>query len=214
MEHNEKIKCPSCDKEINILANLCIHCRVNLIQHRKDHPLVDDDENIDISTQIAPNLRNEDVIQTEKVFYDYGNVRVTNARFINGANHYKMSDITSIKLIHKNPEKIGFIFHILCVIFSFRGAFILFDGLIDGEFKNIIEGLFIMIFCGGCSFAVHMAEKLKKTIHIIMLSTSKGEIEGLRSEHIDYVSEVTKSLNDAFVFRDWIIENNEKMVHK
>ena len=63
MEHNEKIKCPSCDKEINKLANLCIHCRVNLIQHRKDHPLVDDDENIDISTQIAPNLRNEDVIQ-------------------------------------------------------------------------------------------------------------------------------------------------------
>jgi predicted RNA-binding Zn-ribbon protein involved in translation (DUF1610 family) len=63
MDNNEKIKCPSCDKEINKLANLCIHCRVNLIQHRKDHPLVDDDENIDISTQITPNLRNEDVIQ-------------------------------------------------------------------------------------------------------------------------------------------------------
>jgi hypothetical protein len=33
-----------------------------------------------------------------------------------------------------------------------------------------------------------------------MLSTSKGEIEGLRSEHIDYASDVTKALNDAIVF--------------
>jgi len=47
MELNDKIKCPSCNKEINKLANLCIHCRVNLIQHRKDHfPFNDEDNEI------------------------------------------------------------------------------------------------------------------------------------------------------------------------
>ena len=63
MVNNEKIKCPSCDKDINKLAIMCIHCRVNLSQHIKDHPFDNDDESNDISTQNIPNLQHEYVIQ-------------------------------------------------------------------------------------------------------------------------------------------------------
>ena len=40
----------------------------------------------------------------EKVFFEYDDVKVTNTRFINGANTYAMAGVTSIKLREKKPS--------------------------------------------------------------------------------------------------------------
>ena len=63
MDHNYKIKCPNCDQEIKKLAHICIHCRVNIFQYKKDNPITND--LIDNSTQTVntPSIPNKDLIQ-------------------------------------------------------------------------------------------------------------------------------------------------------
>ena len=138
----------------------------------------------------------------EKVFFEYDDVKVTNARFINGANTYAMSGITSIKLSHKEPKKTSVFSHIISALIILAGAYVTFIGIKDRNNENLFMGLGCVIFFGGLSFAAYKMDKLKKTLYMIMLSTSGGETEGLRSDDIEYASQVTKALNDAIVYRD------------
>ena len=52
----------------------------------------------------------------EKIFFEYEDVKVTNSRFINGANTYAMAGITSIKLREKKPGMMDVFICILVVL--------------------------------------------------------------------------------------------------
>jgi hypothetical protein len=43
----------------------------------------------------------------ERIFFEYGDVKVTNARFINGGQTYAMNNVTSVKPYEKKPSRIG-----------------------------------------------------------------------------------------------------------
>ena len=77
----------------------------------------------------------------EKVFFEYDDVKVTNARFINGANTYAMSGITSIKLSHKEPKKTSVFSHIISALIIVAGAYVTFIGIKDGNNLELTHGL-------------------------------------------------------------------------
>lgn len=63
----------------------------------------------------------------ERIFFEYGDVMVTNARFINGAQIYAMSNVTSVKPYEKKPNRlVGVIAFLLGI------AFVAEDNLLIG----------------------------------------------------------------------------------
>jgi hypothetical protein len=132
----------------------------------------------------------------EKVFFEYGDVKVTNTRFISGANTYAMAGITSIKLSHQKPSYFDVVLDAILAIGGLGFALI---SIKDGDTEAILAGLASCAFFGGAGYFMY---KKKKTLYLIMLSTAGGESEGLRSDQLEYASQVTKALNEAIIYRD------------
>ena len=42
----------------------------------------------------------------EKTFFEYDDVKVTNARFISGSQTYAMSNVTSVKAFEEKPSRL------------------------------------------------------------------------------------------------------------
>jgi hypothetical protein len=137
MELNEKIKCPSCDKEISKLAHICIHCRVNLLQHEKDHLPVSE-EHIPISNQTTSNLRKNDFTQ-----------RKVNEPLINKKTVYifilficfLIFSFLGLLIIEKG-KYMGIAFEILILIFTLPITIAFLIGIwkhYDNSHKNILK---------------------------------------------------------------------------
>jgi hypothetical protein len=126
-------------------------------------------------------------IRMEKVFFEYDDVKVTNSRFINGANTYAMSGITSIKLREKKPDMID------VAICAFISMICLFNSM--GNSFLIVPAL---IFAGLAYFLY----KKKQTLYAIILSTAGGESEGLLSNQLEYTTQVVNALNQAVIYRE------------
>jgi hypothetical protein len=127
---------------------------------------------------------------SEKVFFEYEDVKVTNTRFINGSNTFAMSGITSLK-IRKNPPKYGDL--IACAVLALSGIFMIATG------DNTTIGLLITAFFG---IGFWVLFKSKKTEYFIMLATAGGEAEGLKTNQLEYAESVTKALNEAIIYRN------------
>lgn len=122
----------------------------------------------------------------EKVFFEYEDVKVTNARFINGANTYAMAGITSIKLREKKPRMLD------VVICAFISLTFLFKA---PENYDLIAPA---IALAGVAFFLY---KKKRTLYAIILATSGGESEGLLSNQLEYTTQVVNALNEAVIYR-------------
>jgi hypothetical protein len=117
----------------------------------------------------------------ERVFFEYGDVKVTNARFINGGQTYAMNNVTSVKPYEKKPNRVG-------------GIIVLLIGLIIMVNSNLVPGLLI------AAAAVFYLYK-QKTIYHILLSTSAGETTALVTYQRHYLHDVIAALNNAIVHR-------------
>lgn len=123
----------------------------------------------------------------EKVFFEYDDVKVTNTRFINGANTYAMAGVTSIKLREKKPS--------MGDVLAFVVISLALMGFVDKEPVVLFPAI------GSAVLAFFLYRK-KKTLYAIILSTSGGESEGLLSNQLEYTKQVVDALNQAIIFRE------------
>jgi hypothetical protein len=117
----------------------------------------------------------------ERTFFEYEDVKVTNARFISGGQTFAMNNVTSVKPYEKKPSRLG-------------GILVLLVGLIIMVNANIPTGVLI---AGAAAFYLYQ----QKTIYHILLSTSAGETTALVTYQRNYLNQVIAALNDAIVHR-------------
>lgn len=117
----------------------------------------------------------------ESVFFEYEDVKVTNARFINGGQTFAMNNVTSVKPYEKKPSRLG-------------GIVILGIGLIIMASSNLIFGFLI-----AAAAALYLSQQ--KTVYHILLATSAGETTALVTYQRDYLNQVIAALNSAIVHR-------------
>lgn len=117
----------------------------------------------------------------EKTFFEYEDVKVTNTRFISGAQTYAMSNVTSVKNQVDKPNRIAPV-----ALFLFGVAVFFKSSFGWGLVVCAIAGLWLY---------------RQKTTYHVMLSTSGGETSALKTHQLQYVTKVVAALNDAIVFR-------------
>lgn len=117
----------------------------------------------------------------EQVFFQYEDVKVTNARFINGSQTFAMNNVTSVKPYVKKPSRTG---GVLALLF---GLFLMFQA-------SLMAGLLISL---GAAYYLYQ----QKTVFKILLSTSAGETTALVTYQREYLNRVIAALNEAIVHR-------------
>lgn len=117
----------------------------------------------------------------EHTFFEYEDVKVTNARFISGSQTYAMSNITSVKPLEQKPSRLG-------------GLLILLVGLIMLTTSAYTMGAIVAM-----AAIVYLC--MQKTVFHILLSTSGGDTKALKTYQRNYLNQVVAALNQAIVYR-------------
>jgi hypothetical protein len=116
----------------------------------------------------------------EQTFFEYEDVKVTNARFISGSQTYAMSNVTSVKAFEQKPKRL-------------LGICILIVGLI-AAFSAPVVGAVIAL-----AAVVYLL--MQKTVYHVMLATSGGETSALKTFQKEYLQKVVTAVNEAIVHR-------------
>jgi hypothetical protein len=116
----------------------------------------------------------------EKTFFEYDDVKVTNARFISGSHTYAMSNVTSVKAFEEKPSRMW-------------GIVALLIGLVIA-LNNATVGL---VIAAAAAFYLYR----QKTVYHVMLATAGGETSALKTYQREYLSKVVSALNEAIVHR-------------
>lgn len=121
---------------------------------------------------------------TEQVFFEQDNVKVTNARFMVGAQTYAMHGVTSVKCDTVPPSR--------------RGALM-----------TIAVGLLFLLFADGATKILGVAIagagawflSQQKSMHSVYLSSASGEVQALSRTDETFISSVVHALNEALIHR-------------
>ena len=116
----------------------------------------------------------------EKTFFEYEDVKVTNARFISGSQTYAMSNVTSVKAFEQKPKRLG-------------GIVVLAIGVAIA-INTPAVGIVI-----AAAAAIYLY--LQKTLYHVMLATSGGETSALKTHQPEYLQKVVTALYEAIVHR-------------
>lgn len=116
----------------------------------------------------------------EKTFFEYDDVKVTNARFISGSQTYAMSNVTSVKASEEKPSRLG-------------GIVVLLVGLAIASNTPVVG----LIIAAAAAFYLYQ----QKTVYHVMLATAGGETSALKTYQREYLSKVVSALNEAIVHR-------------
>jgi hypothetical protein len=116
----------------------------------------------------------------EQTFFEYENVKITNARFIVDGQTFAMSNVTSVAPLKQPPKR-------------FWLALLLVIG-IASLLSNPFFGIPII------AIAAYMLYK-QKTMYHVMLRTSGGETKALSTDQKVYLNKVVEALNNAIVHR-------------
>lgn len=117
----------------------------------------------------------------EKTFFEQGNVKVTNARFIVPSQTYAMSGITSVKFFTEKPSLLWPIVAFLIALLALAG---------NGNIWSV-----------GVPLAIGILLLLRKATHHVVLSSASGETRALASKDKEFISNVISGLNEAIVSR-------------
>lgn len=112
----------------------------------------------------------------ESIFFKYGDVEVTSARFINGGQTYAMN--TSVAPYEKKTNRTG-------------GVIVLLIGIVNMFGSSLVTGLLIS------AAAAYYLYQQKNYI----LATSAGETTALVTHQRNYMNEVIAALNNPIVHR-------------
>lgn len=118
----------------------------------------------------------------EKIFFDAGNISVSNNRFIVDGQTYAMGNVTSVKTgVEEAKKGTG-------ILIGLIGLFVLFVA------KPFLWGLVILMFA---TLALIGA----RNRYSVVLSTSSGENQALTSDNKTNIEMVVSALNEAIVSR-------------
>ena len=117
----------------------------------------------------------------ETTFFEQGNVKVTNARFIVPSQTYAMSGITSVKFYTEKPSLVGPVVAFLIVLVALAGG------------RNV--------WVVGIPLAIGILLLFRRATHHVVLSSSSGETRALASHDKQFISNVIAGLNQAIVAR-------------
>ncbi|ATM01291.1 QacE [Aeromonas sp. CA23] len=120
----------------------------------------------------------------EKIFFNQGNVSVSNSRFIVDGQTYAMNNVTSVKSGVVKPNRLG------SIIIGLIGLAM----VLSGSGGVLIGGLVLLAI----AVLSWMGNKKRYTV---LLHTSSGENQALASPDESYIRTVINSLNDAIVSR-------------
>ena len=116
----------------------------------------------------------------EQTFFEYEDVKVTNARFISGSQTYAMSNVTSVKAFEQKPKRLW-------------GILLLVIGLLVAINAPVVG----IVIAAGAAIYLFM----QKTVYHVMLATSGGETSALKTYQQEYLQKVVSALNEAIVHR-------------
>jgi hypothetical protein len=121
---------------------------------------------------------------SEQVFFNQGNVKVTNARFIVNSQTYAMSGVTSVKTGFTPPNRNG--------AFIAIGIGVLMT--IGGEGGSKLVG--VLIAAAGIWYLTQL-----KNTHSVYLSSASGEVQALTDTDENFIGSVVHALNEALIHR-------------
>ncbi len=135
-------------------------------------------------------MESSDAMQrsTEKVFAEFGAIKVTSARLIVPRQTYVLSGITSVKFGEVLPDTKGRNF----VIFLSLAFFII--GVSSSNWAAAGFGMFLMV-------AAYAVQKRSISTYYVVLHTAGAEERAYKSENRIEVESVISALNEAIVYR-------------
>jgi hypothetical protein len=119
----------------------------------------------------------------ERVFFNKGNVSVSNSRFIVDGQTYAISNVTSVKSGEISGSYSGAMILLIIALCFFAG----------GAFMKLLGVALLML-------AIYVLTKVKST-YTVILNTSAGENKALSSQDKTHVESIVTALNDAIVSR-------------
>jgi Family of unknown function (DUF6232) len=120
----------------------------------------------------------------ERVFFENGNVKVTNARFVVGNHTHSINGITSVSSYVTQPSKMGLIVGILVGL----------GMILSGPWSVKLIGLGIAALCG-------FLLKNQKATHTVVLQSASGKVEAHSGTDAPQITGIVAALNDAIVHR-------------
>lgn len=116
----------------------------------------------------------------ETTFFDIGDVKVTNARFMSGTQTYAMTNVTSVKPFVEAPKRFWLIVMVIVGLLVMT--------------NNVAVGLLIAALAAGFLY-------LQKTKYHLVLSTASGETKALWTHDRSYLDGIINALNQAIIHR-------------
>jgi len=116
----------------------------------------------------------------EKIYFDEGDVKVTNARFLTYGKMHSMGNVTSVAKYMVKPKRTGQI--IIGII-----------GLVCFAFQWILA---IILLAGAVLWWM-----MQKNKFIVSLSSASGSEEALTSTDEAYIDKIVNALNEAIAER-------------
>ena len=117
---------------------------------------------------------------TERIFFEYEGVKVTNARFVVDGQTFAMSNVTSVKTTEKKPNRL------------WPSIFIL--ARIVGLFTQPIGGMLVLAIAAFWLFK-------QRTLYYVVLRTAGAETNALTTDQKPYLDKVAAALNEAIIYR-------------
>jgi hypothetical protein len=119
----------------------------------------------------------------EKVFFDQGDVSVSNARFMVYGQTYAMNGVTSVKRAVKHPFRLG------PIVLGFFGLAHLLISMKTLPVVVIILALAAFWW------------KRQKSEWFVVLNSASGETQALTSKNSSYIDDVISALNNSIIHR-------------
>ena len=121
----------------------------------------------------------------ESTFFQSGDIAVTNARFIVGAQTFAMRGITSVQGVETPATYVG------PVILALLGL-IMAASLFNGSIGLGIVGVLILA-ADICIFI------RRKTTFAVVLRTAGGEVTAYQSTNREHIAQIIRALNEAII---------------
>lgn len=119
----------------------------------------------------------------EKMFFEENGVSVSNARFIVRGQTYAMSGVTSVKKEENPPSRL------VPIALGLIGGFGLFNGTDDIFWAFMFLALAVFVW------------SRQKSEWIVILNSSSGETQALKSMDGSYIEGVVEALNRSIIYR-------------
>jgi hypothetical protein len=132
------------------------------------------------------NREEQTKMNTEGVLFKFGDIVITNTRFIVGSQTFAIRNITSVRVEEIEPN------------YSVPGS-LMFFGIVAsllGIFGGIgLIGIFGLVML---AVGIYLAWQLETT-YAVLLTTSSGEVNARLSEDKQFIEGIVKGLNDAII---------------